>query len=63
MLWLVWPRLLNRLFFSRLTAGDDQCSHAMRYAIVSDIHANLQAWEAAVADVVSLEIDHIICDL
>lgn len=35
----------------------------MRYAIVSDIHANLQAWEAAVADVVSLEIDHIICDL
>jgi len=33
----------------------------MRYAIVSDIHANLQAWEAVVADMLSLQIDHIIC--
>lgn len=33
----------------------------MRYAIVSDIHANLQAWQAVVADMASLQIDHIIC--
>lgn len=33
----------------------------MRYAVVSDIHANLQAWEAVVADMAVLQIDHIIC--
>ncbi|MBT8045033.1 MAG: metallophosphatase family protein [Verrucomicrobiae bacterium] len=36
----------------------------MRFAIVSDIHANLQAWQAVVADMSSLpeiSVDHIIC--
>jgi len=33
----------------------------MRYAIVSDIHANLQAWAAVMGDMASLEIDHVIC--
>ena len=33
----------------------------MRYAIVSDIHANLQAWEAVLRDSASNRIDGIIC--
>ena len=33
----------------------------MRYALVSDIHANLQAWNATLLDIRSSEIDHIIC--
>ncbi len=33
----------------------------MRYAIVSDIHANLRAWEAVLADLRSQNVDTIIC--
>jgi len=33
----------------------------MRYAIVSDIHANLQAWKAVLRDIRSLGADRIIC--
>jgi predicted phosphodiesterase len=33
----------------------------MRYAIVSDIHANLQAWNAVLLDARSLKTDRIIC--
>ena len=33
----------------------------MRYAIVSDIHANLQAWEAVLRDIASSRMDGIIC--
>lgn len=33
----------------------------MRFAIVSDIHANRQAWEATLLDLRSLKIDQIIC--
>jgi predicted phosphodiesterase len=33
----------------------------MRYAIVSDIHANLQAWKAVLLDIRSRRIDRIIC--
>lgn len=33
----------------------------MRYAIVSDIHANLQAWNAALLDIRSMDINAIIC--
>ncbi len=33
----------------------------MRYAIVSDIHANIRAWEAVLADIRSQEIDVIVC--
>jgi len=33
----------------------------MRYAIVSDIHANLQAWKAVLLDIRSLKVDRIIC--
>lgn len=33
----------------------------MRYAIVSDIHANLQAWKAVLLDIRSLKVDQIIC--
>ncbi|HAN82654.1 MAG TPA: hypothetical protein DCQ59_05500 [Verrucomicrobiales bacterium] len=33
----------------------------MRYAIVSDIHANIQAWEAVLADIRSQRIDVIVC--
>ena len=33
----------------------------MRYAIVSDIHANLVAWEAVVADLRTQRIDQVIC--
>ena len=33
----------------------------MRYAIVSDIHANRQAWNAVLLDIRSLKIDQIIC--
>lgn len=33
----------------------------MRYAIVSDIHANIQAWEAVLADIRSQGIDVIVC--
>jgi predicted phosphodiesterase len=32
----------------------------MRYAIISDIHANLQAWEALQADLASLRVDCVI---
>ncbi len=34
---------------------------AMRYAIVADIHANVQAWEAVLRDIASSRIDGIIC--
>ena len=33
----------------------------MRYAIVSDIHANLQAWNAVLLDIRSARVDKIIC--
>ena len=33
----------------------------MRYALVSDIHANLQAWNAVLLDIRSRKIDRIIC--
>jgi predicted phosphodiesterase len=33
----------------------------MRYAIVSDIHANLQAWNAVLLDIRSQAIDRIVC--
>ncbi|MFP6906907.1 MAG: metallophosphoesterase family protein, partial [Verrucomicrobiota bacterium] len=33
----------------------------MRYALVSDIHANEQAWEAVLADTVKAGVDGIIC--
>ncbi|MEI8242158.1 MAG: metallophosphoesterase family protein [bacterium] len=33
----------------------------MRYAIVSDIHAHLQAWEAVLRDIASSRVDGIIC--
>ncbi|MEI6970630.1 MAG: metallophosphoesterase family protein [bacterium] len=33
----------------------------MRYAIVSDIHSNLQAWNAVLLDIRSLGVDRIIC--
>lgn len=33
----------------------------MRYAIVSDIHANLAAWQTVVADIADLKADKIIC--
>lgn len=33
----------------------------MRYAIVSDIHANLQAWQATWADISSQGVDSVIC--
>ncbi len=33
----------------------------MRYAIVSDIHANLQAWNAVLLDIRSQKVDRIIC--
>lgn len=33
----------------------------MRYAIVSDIHANLQAWNAVLIDIRSSDVDKIVC--
>jgi len=33
----------------------------MRYALVSDIHANLQAWNAVLLDIRSIHADQIIC--
>lgn len=33
----------------------------MRYAIVSDIHANMQAWNAALLDIRASRVDRIIC--
>ena len=33
----------------------------MRYAIVSDLHANLQAWKAVLLDIRSSRVDKIIC--
>ncbi|MCF7854799.1 MAG: metallophosphatase family protein [Candidatus Pacebacteria bacterium] len=33
----------------------------MRYAIVSDIHSNSQAWEAVLLDIRSQDVDEIIC--
>jgi len=33
----------------------------MRYAIVSDIHANLGAWKTALADIADMKADRIIC--
>ncbi len=33
----------------------------MRYAIVSDIHANLPAWKAVLADIADLKADKIVC--
>lgn len=33
----------------------------MRYAIVSDLHANLQAWDATLLDIRNIGVDSIIC--
>jgi len=33
----------------------------MRYAVVSDIHANLQAWESVFTDIRSVAVDEIVC--
>ncbi len=33
----------------------------MRYAVVSDIHANLQAWNAVLLDIRSQKVDRIVC--
>ncbi len=33
----------------------------MRYAIISDIHANLQAWNAVLTDINQSEVDEILC--
>ncbi len=33
----------------------------MRYAIVSDLHANLQAWQTVLADITANQVDKIIC--
>ena len=33
----------------------------MRYAIVSDVHANLQAFEAVLADLSAQKADRVIC--
>lgn len=33
----------------------------MRYAIVSDIHSNMQAWSSVLLDIRSLNVDEIIC--
>ena len=33
----------------------------MRYAIVSDIHANLGAWKTALADIADMRVDRIVC--
>lgn len=33
----------------------------MRYAVVSDVHGNLQAWEAVLADIRGMEVGAIIC--
>ncbi|MBN1674137.1 MAG: metallophosphoesterase family protein [Kiritimatiellae bacterium] len=33
----------------------------MRYAVISDIHANLQAWNAVLLDIRSSSVDEIIC--
>lgn len=33
----------------------------MRYAVVSDLHSNLQAWQAALLDIRSYAVDGIIC--
>ena len=33
----------------------------MRYAIVSDIHANLGAWRTALADIADMRVDRIVC--
>lgn len=33
----------------------------MRYALVSDLHSNLQAWNAVLADLTALKVDKIIC--
>ena len=33
----------------------------MRYAIVSDIHANLQAWQAVLKDIKKKDVDAILC--
>lgn len=33
----------------------------MRFAVVSDLHANLQAWNAVLLDIRSLRVDRIVC--
>ncbi len=33
----------------------------MRYAVISDLHANIQAWNAAFVDIRAQEVDKIIC--
>ncbi len=33
----------------------------MRYAVVSDIHANLQAWNAVYQDIMNVGVDEIVC--
>jgi diadenosine tetraphosphatase ApaH/serine/threonine PP2A family protein phosphatase len=35
--------------------------HGMRYAIVSDLHANAPAWRAVLLDLASMGADHVIC--
>ena len=33
----------------------------MRIAVISDIHSNLRAWNAVLADIASLKADRILC--
>lgn len=33
----------------------------MRYAVVSDIHANLQSWNAVLTDIATQQVDRIVC--
>ncbi len=33
----------------------------MRYVFVSDLHANLQAWQTVLADITAMDVDKIIC--
>jgi len=42
-------------------ATDERKATSMRYAIVSDIHANLQAWNAVLTDIATNRIDRIVC--
>lgn len=39
----------------------NEINRGLRYAIVSDIHANLQAWNAVLSDIALQAVDRIIC--
>jgi predicted phosphodiesterase len=55
-------RLYSCLLFLRGSASQYGKERAiMRYAIVSDIHANWQAWQAVIRDIRSIGVDCIIC--